>query len=120
VNKLTFFPKFIGVCSWRAILEDAERTNQVATGSRARLANDLEALKAKTQELREYLVKMTGVQLALDAYLRFEQAGEQATQGILKQPTVESLLGQVARLSPKLTSVMNEVKGLVRGLETGG
>jgi hypothetical protein len=102
------------------MLEDAERTNRAATESRARLANDLDAMKAKTRELQAYIVKMKEVQLALDAYLRSEQAGEQVMQSILKQPTVDSLLAQVSSLTPKVTSIMHEVQGLVSGLETGG
>jgi peptidoglycan hydrolase-like protein with peptidoglycan-binding domain len=97
----------------KRLFEDAEGINRVATASRARLANDLQALKAKTQELKAYIVKMKEVQLALDAYLQSAQAGEQVMQGVLKQPTVESLLAQVTSLIPKVTSITNEVQNLV-------
>jgi peptidoglycan hydrolase-like protein with peptidoglycan-binding domain len=99
------------------ILDDAERTNSRATQNRAKLSGSLEAIKAKTQELQGYIVKMKEVQVALDAFLQSEQAGEQVIQATLKQPTIESLLNTVDSLVPKVTSTTNDLTRLIRAFD---
>ncbi len=100
-------------------LEKVEEASRKAMQSRERLNDDIEAIKAKTQELQDYIAKMKEVQVALDAYLQSEQAGEQVTQGLLKQPSVQNLIGSVSNLTPTLVSGLRDVQGLISGL-TGG
>jgi len=102
------------------MLKKASQTSLEAERARAKLSSSLEAIKAKTQELQAYIVKMKEVHLALDAYLQSEKAGERVTQGLLKQPTVDSLLGTVNELLPKVTGTINDMKTLLTGLDKGG
>ncbi len=102
------------------MLKQATQTRLDAMSACAKLSNDLAAIKAKTQELQAYIVKMKEVQVTLDAYLQSERAGEQVLKVTLKQPTVESLLGSVNELLPKVTGAINNVKTLLGGLDTGG
>jgi predicted nuclease with TOPRIM domain len=95
-------------------LKRLDEANRAAAESREKLSNDLEKIKAKTEELRTYIAKMKDVQVALDAYLQSEKVGEQVTQSILKQPTVENLLGTVNGLVPKVKDTSKELKTLLR------
>jgi hypothetical protein len=100
------------------ILEDAEKTNNRANQNRAKLSGNLAAIKAKTLELQGYIVKMKEVQVALDAFLHSEQAGERVLQSVLNQPSAQSLLDNVDSLVPKVTSTINDVKDLISGFRT--
>lgn len=101
------------------MLEGVVKTNQASVNARQRLAEDLAAIKAKTQELEAYIAQMKEVQVALDAYLQSEQAGEQWLRGVLKQPSVQSLLATANDLLPKVTENIKTVKALLSGLGTG-
>lgn len=101
----------------KRLLADAEKGNRSAEEARAKLAGDLEAIKAKTGELHNYIAKMRDVQVALDAYLQSEKAGEQITQTVLSQPTVESLISTVNDLSPKVTRTITDLSRLIGGLK---
>jgi hypothetical protein len=102
------------------MLEKVMQTNVEVANARAKLAGDLDAIKTKTQELQAYIEKMKEVQLSLDAYLQSQKAGEQFTQDVLKQPSVNSLLGSANELLPKVTGTVNTLKILLDGLATGG
>jgi peptidoglycan hydrolase-like protein with peptidoglycan-binding domain len=94
-------------------LNQLDEANRAAAESREKLSNDLEKIKAKTEELRTYIAKMKDVQVALNAYLESEEVGIQVTRGTLGYPTIENLLSSVNNLIPKMTGAMNEVKALI-------
>jgi hypothetical protein len=84
--------------------------------SRANLEDTMAQIKEKTVELQAYIVKMKEVQLALDAYLQSQQAGEKVVHDVLGQPGVSSLLGEVNALVPKVTETVGTLKSLIEGL----
>ena len=98
------------------MLRRAAQTSRTSAAARAKLAGDVAAIKAKTEELARYINRMKDVQVALDAYLQSEKAGEKILQDILNQKDVKSLLGTVNDLLPKVTSATNDIQILIGGL----
>lgn len=84
--------------------------------SKANLAEKMAAIRAKTDELNQYIGKMKEVQIALDAYLQSEQAGERILNDVLQQPTVQGLLGSIRNLIPKVRSTTSSIEALIGGL----
>ena len=84
---------------------------------KAKLDADLDAIKAKSEELQRYLTEMKNVQVALDAYLQSKKAGESFLQDILKLPGVQNLIGTVKSLIPKVENGVKEIQAIINGLE---
>jgi hypothetical protein len=87
-----------------------------AAKSRAKLARDISTIRAKNDELQTYIARMKDVQIALDAYIQSEKAGEKVVQGVLKKSGVDSLLGDVNTLLPKVTGTIGDIRKLIGGL----
>jgi hypothetical protein len=98
------------------IFQSVTQTSNTSATAKAKLAADVAAIKAKTQDLASYIARMKDVQIALDAYLQSEKAGEKILQDILNQKDVKSLLGTVNGLLPKVTSATNDIQRLIGGL----
>ncbi|MDH3597430.1 MAG: hypothetical protein OEU09_22310 [Rhodospirillales bacterium] len=102
-------------------VERITQTSQKAAAAKANLVGDLEEIKQKTEDIRAYIEQMKQVQIALDAYLQSEQAGEKVVKEILSQPSTEQFLSFVDGLLPKVSGAVNELSGLIGGLaETKG
>ena len=104
----------------KKMLQQVAQIREAAVNSRQKLANDLAAIKLKTQELEAYIRKMKEVQVALDAYLQSEKAGEKVLKEVLKHPTVDGLLSTANDLLPKVREGVNEMQILLKGLTAGG
>lgn len=98
------------------MLRHVAQASSTSATARAKLAGDVAAIKAKNQELARYVNRMKDVQVALDAYLQSEKAGEKILQDILNQKDVKSLLGTVNELLPKVTSTTSDIQRLIGGL----
>jgi hypothetical protein len=55
---------------------------------------------------------MREVQVALNAYLQSKQAGEQMLRDAFQRPLVQSFLGTINQLLPKVSGTINDVKTL--------
>lgn len=88
-----------------------------AIDSKEKLDRDLGAIKQKSNELSVYLMKMKEVHIALDSYIQSEKAGEAVVSDILKQPSVSTLLNSVNELAPKIQGGINEINGLLNGIQ---
>ncbi|MFT5756922.1 MAG: hypothetical protein ACI9LM_001647 [Alteromonadaceae bacterium] len=66
------------------------------------LANNLELVKSKSNELTEYLKQMRDVQKTLDAYIQSEKAGEKILKDTLKHPSISALLDKASMYKEKI------------------
>jgi len=101
----------------KEVISSIAATKSTAERNKKNLDVQLEAIKAKSEELQNYLKKMKEVQVALDAYLQSEQAGEQVISNILGSPKVSTLLGKANDLLPKITGTTEELKKLLNSVK---
>ncbi len=88
-------------------------TIEKASTQKAKLEGDLAQIKAKSEELKQYLIKMKDVHKALDAYVQSEKAGEKVVKDVLAQPSVNALLSTTGDLIPKVQDGIDELNGLL-------
>ncbi len=120
-NKMPAIPVGKRESTAKETVERITQTSQKAAAAKASLVGDLEEIKRKTEDIRAYIEQMKQVQIALDAYLQSEQAGEKVVKEILSQPSTERFLSFVDGLLPKVSGAVDELSGLVGGLaETKG
>lgn len=84
--------------------------------SKKQLDDDLAAIKAKTNELNDFLKKMKDVHLAIDSYVQSEKAGEKVVNDVLNQPSVKTMLAQMNNLTPKIENGLSELTALLDAL----
>lgn len=94
-------------------LSEMSTTVEKVSSQKARLDGDLAQIKAKSEELKQYLIKMKEVHKALDAYIHSEKAGEKVVNDVLAQPSVNALLSTTNDLIPKVQSGIDELNGLL-------
>lgn len=99
------------------VLKASESSAKSAAAARAKLQQDLDAIKSKSAELGQYISTMKDVQIALDAYIQSEKAGEKIVSSVLEQPTVSHLLTKVQNTIPRVTGAANDLKTLLSGLD---
>ena len=99
------------------VLKASESSTKSAAAARAKLQQDLDAIKAKSEELGQYIATMKDVQIALDAYIQSEKAGEKIVNSVLDQPSVSHLLAKVQQTIPRVTGAANDLKALLSGLD---
>lgn len=99
------------------VLKASESSTKSAAAARAKLRQDLDAIKAKSEELGQYIATMKDVQIALDAYIQSEKAGEKIVNSVLDQPSVSHLLAKVQQTIPRVTGAANDLKALLSGLD---
>lgn len=100
----------------KEIIKEIVETVQFSEEAKIKHNTDLEKIKQKTNEVREYLMKMKEVQVALDAYIQSEKVGEAVVGDILKLPSVDFLLNTVNELTPKIQNGLTEINTLITGL----
>lgn len=98
------------------LLKGLESAKESEQRNIARLQTTIGEIKLKVGELNLYIAKMKDVQVALDAYIQSENAGESVVQNILKHPTVGDLLGSVSDTLPKISDTTNTLKRLLDSL----
>ncbi len=94
-------------------LSEMSVTVEKASIQKAKLEDDLAQIKAKSEELKQYLIKMKEVHKALDAYVQSEKAGEKVVKDVLAQPSVNALLSTTGNLIPKVQDGIDELNGLL-------
>lgn len=99
------------------VLKASESSTKSAAAARAKLQQDLDAIKAKSEELGQYIATMKDVQIALDAYIQSEKAGEKIVSSVLDQPSVSHLLAKVQQTIPRVTGAANDLMALLSGLD---
>tara|TARA_E500000318_G_scaffold65462_2_gene60481 strand:- start:8544 stop:9119 length:576 start_codon:yes stop_codon:yes gene_type:complete len=99
------------------VLKASESSAKSASAARAKLQQDLDAIKAKSDELGQYISTMKDVQIALDAYIQSEKAGEKIVNSVLQQPSVSHLIAKVQKTIPHVTGAANDLKVLLSGLD---
>jgi len=99
------------------VLKASASSTQSAAAARAKLQQDLDAIKAKSEELGQYISTMKDVQIALDAYIQSEKAGEKIVTSVLEQPSVSHLITKVQKTIPRVTGAANDLKVLLTGLD---
>lgn len=99
------------------VLKASASSTQSAAAARAKLQQDLDAIKAKSEELGQYISTMKDVQIALDAYIQSEKAGEKIVTSVLEQPSVSHLITKVQKTIPRVTGAANDLKILLTGLD---
>lgn len=99
------------------VLKASESSTKSAAAARAKLQQDLDAIKAKSEELGQYIATMKDVQIALDAYIQSEKAGEKIVNSVLDQPSVSHLLAKVQQTIPRVTGAANDLMALLSGLD---
>ncbi|MEP3068627.1 MAG: hypothetical protein ABJO66_05390 [Parvibaculum sp.] len=98
------------------VLTASKSSAKSAADARAKLQQDLDAIKAKSEELGRYIATMKDVQIALDAYIQSEKAGEKIVSSVLGQPSVSHLIDKVQKTIPNVTGAANDLKLLLSGL----
>lgn len=98
------------------VLKASESSAKSAAAARAKLQQDLNTIKAKSEELGQYITSMKDVQIALDAYIQSEKAGEKVVTSVLEQPSVSHLITRVQKTIPKVTGAARDLKVLLTGL----
>lgn len=98
------------------VLKASASSTQSAAAARAKLQQDLDAIKAKSEELGQYISTMKDVQIALDAYIESEKAGEKIVTSVLEQPSVSHLITKVQKTIPKVTGAASDLNVLLAGL----
>jgi len=95
------------------LLKGLESAKENEAKNIARLQATLDEIRAKIGELNLYIARMKDVQVALDAYIQSENAGESVVQNILKHPNVANLLQSVSSTLPKLSDTADTLKRLL-------
>lgn len=101
-----------------ATLQSVTKAASISSTAKENLQRSLAEIKAKSGELRAYLDKMKQVQVALDAFLQSESAGEQILHDVLGHSSVANLLSTASDLATKTAQTSLEVKGLLEDLKT--
>ena len=91
-------------------------TERASEQSRAKLNQDLEAVKQKSNELIAFLTKMKQVNITLDSYIQSKKAGETVVNDIMKQPSVSAILKTINNLTPKILDGTTEISTLLNGI----
>lgn len=98
------------------LLKGLESAKESEQRNISKLQRQVDEIKAKVAELNAYIAKMKDVQVALDAYLQSEGAGEAVLQDVLKHPTVSDLLGTVTATLPKISDTTDALRRLLESL----
>ena len=99
------------------VLEESDASSKSAAAARAKLQQDLDAIKAKSEQLEQYIATMKQVQIALDAYIQSEKAGQKIVGSVLEQPSVSHLITKVQKTVPHVTGAANDLKLLLSGMD---
>ena len=99
------------------VLKEFDSSAKSAATARAKLQQDLDAIKAKSEELGQYISTMKDVQIALDAYIQSEKAGAKIVTSVLEQPSVSHLIAKVQKSIPRVNDAANDLKVLLTGLD---
>ncbi|WP_420405437.1 hypothetical protein [Nisaea sp.] len=98
------------------LLKGLESAKESEQENIARLQTTIDEIKVKIGDLNRYIAKMKDVQVALDAYIQSEKAGDSVVQDILKHPDVGNLLGSVSATLPELSEATHTLKRLLDDL----
>lgn len=81
--------------------------------SRAKVNKDLEAIKAKSAELKEYVATMKRLHLVLNAYIQSEKAGEAVLKATFNEDSVKGLVSDVDKYTKHVIDTTKELSGLI-------
>lgn len=101
----------------KQVADDIANATKTAQLSKQNLMADLAEIERINQELVTYISSMKDVQIALDAYLQSEKAGEKILTDTLNHKSVKGLVDSASHMLSSVTTNIGLTESLINSMQ---